>query len=204
MPVGLAVMIRKLEIRTFPSLLRYKHDITVVFTFVQSAIIAEEKENTLRTVMLSPATTVEILGGKSLLTFIMTVVTVVICTVLTGYQPANLPIIAAAIILSTIFYIALGTLLGLVTKSLMEASIAILPIMFVFGFASVFVALADEYPFLKLLEYFPGVQLEALAEEVENGETFLDVWQPMAIILAWVIGGLFLTFSVYQKRKMDG
>ena len=45
---------------------------SMVAAFVQCCLIAEEKEkNTLRGLMLSPASTAEILGGKSLLTFLL-------------------------------------------------------------------------------------------------------------------------------------
>lgn len=96
--------------------------------------------------MLSPATTGEILGGKSLVSFILTIVTVVICAKLTGYEPTNLLIISIAVFVSVLFYIALGTLLGLLSKSVAEASVLILPIMFVFGFGTMFQGLMEKYP----------------------------------------------------------
>src|SRR5690606_39173865 len=47
---------------------------SMVAAFVQCCLIAEEKEkNTLRGLMLSPASTGEILAGKSLLSFILTI-----------------------------------------------------------------------------------------------------------------------------------
>lgn len=49
--------------------------LVVVGSFLQCSLIAEEKEkNTLRGLMLSPASTLEILGGKSLLSFIATII----------------------------------------------------------------------------------------------------------------------------------
>ena len=63
----------------------------IVGAFVQCSLIAEEKEkNTLRGLMLSPASTLEILGGKSLLSFLATMIIVVIGAYLTGYRPENL------------------------------------------------------------------------------------------------------------------
>ena len=50
---------------------------SMVGTYVQCCLIAEEKEkNTLRGLMLSPASTLEILGGKSLLSFLLTLIIV--------------------------------------------------------------------------------------------------------------------------------
>src|SRR5690625_5660955 len=77
--------------------------------------------------MLSPATLPEILGGKSLVSFILTCLTIVLCAKLTGYEPASFPLIIIAIIISSLFYLALGTLLGLLSRSVIEASVIMLP-----------------------------------------------------------------------------
>ncbi|MFD1174651.1 ABC transporter permease [Oceanobacillus picturae] len=175
-----------------------------VGVFVQSAIIAEEKEkNTLRGLMLSPATLPEILGGKSLVTFVITVLTVLVCAYLTGYEPANYLIVGGAILISCFFYIALGTLMGLLTKSVVEASVVTLPVMFIFSFGSLFLTLIEEYPILSFIEYLPNVQLVELATEVEAGAMFADLWSNFAIILAWIVVASLLTVVVYKKKEMD-
>lgn len=54
--------------------------------FIQSAIIAEEKEkHTLRGLMLSPATLPEILTGKSLVSFVVTGVTLMLCITIASW-----------------------------------------------------------------------------------------------------------------------
>ena len=142
----------------------------VVGTFLQCSLIAEEKEkNTLRGLMMSPASTFEILGGKSLLSFIATMIIVVIGAYLTGYYPENLFVVVAAIILSSLFFIGLGTLLGLFTKSVMEASVIAMPFMLIFGFGTVLTTFADKYPILKVMAYTPNAQLVEIAVKVESG-----------------------------------
>ncbi|CAM5711230.1 hypothetical protein LSPH24S_05393 [Lysinibacillus sphaericus] len=84
--------------------------------------------------MLSPASLADILIGKSLFVFIVTIVVVSLAIFLVGYEPANLLILAIALLLSTVFYIALGTLCGLFAKTIMEASIIVMPVMFIFSF----------------------------------------------------------------------
>lgn len=178
--------------------------LSIVTAFVQCAIIAEEKEkNTLRGLMLSPATIPEILGGKSLVTFILTIITLVLCAMLTGYEAANLGIIAIAIIISTLFYIALGTLMGLLSRTVMEASIVILPVMFLFGFGSILQPFAEDYPILVVIDYLPSTQLLELATLVEAGSGFIDVVGNLAIIFAWVVVATIVTFIVFKKREMD-
>ncbi|MFD2630528.1 ABC transporter permease [Oceanobacillus kapialis] len=175
-----------------------------VGVFVQSAIIAEEKEkNTLRGLMLSPATLPEILGGKSTVTLVLTVVTIVLCAYLTGYEPANYVLVGAAILLSCLFYIAVGTLMGLLTKSVVEASVLSLPVMFLFSFASLFVSFIEEYPALTFIEYLPSTQLIELAKDVEAGAGFADLWSYFAVILAWIVVASILTAFTYKKKEMD-
>jgi ABC-2 type transport system permease protein len=175
-----------------------------VTAFIQCAMIAEEKEkNTLRGLMLSPATLSEILTGKSLVSFITTIITILICSWLLNYNPANLLIIALAIILSTFFYIALGTLFGLVTRSVVEASVVMLPALFIFGMGSLVMVLVDDYPILKVVEYLPNIQIIELARSIEAGTGFGDVWIHLAIITSWFIVTLIATVTVYKKREMD-
>ncbi|RDW17414.1 ABC transporter permease [Oceanobacillus chungangensis] len=178
--------------------------LAVVTSFVQCAIIAEEKEkNTLRGLMLSPATLPEILGGKSLVSFILTIGTILICTMLTDYEPVNLSLVALAIIISILFYIALGTLMGLLSRSVVEASVLIMPVIFIFGFSSMFQPFAEEYPILSVVDYLPSIQLIEVAAAVESGSGFADVVGNLAIIFVWVLVAMVATAIVYKKREMD-
>lgn len=176
----------------------------IVATFVQCSLIAEEKEkNTLRGLMLSPASTLEILGGKSLLSLIATLITVVIGAFLSGYRPENILIIAIAIIFTTIFFLGLGTLLGLIAKSVMEASVIIMPFMFIFGFGTFFSMFADKYPIVKVLDYTPNMQLMDIAVKVENGAGLVNLWSHFGIITVWVVLIFILATVVFNKRMKD-
>lgn len=178
--------------------------LVTVGTFLQCSLIAEEKEkNTLRGLMLSPASTLEIIGGKSLLSLIATMILVAISIYLTGYQPDNLFVVLIAIILSSFFFIGLGTLLGLFSKSVMEASVIALPFMFIFGFGSILTMFADKYPIFKVAEYLPNTQLVELAAKVEAGSGLGGVWTNLGIIALWVAAIYVLTAFIYKKRKMD-
>lgn len=176
----------------------------VVGTFLQCCLIAEEKEkNTLRGLMLSPASTMEILSGKSLLSFISTIAIIVVSAYLTGYQPENTLVILFVILLSSFFYIGLGTVLGLFTKSVMEASVIAMPFIFIFGFSSMVIVFADKYPILKVLNYTPNEQLIKIAVAVENGGALGEIWFSVGIIALWVVGIFGLAAFVFTKRKRD-
>lgn len=176
----------------------------IVGTFLQCSLIAEEKEkDTLRGLMLSPASTMEILSGKSLLSFVTTIAIIMISVYLTGYHSENVWLISFAIGLSAFFYIGLGTVLGLFTKSVMEASAVAMPFMFIFGFGSMVLAFEEKYPILKVLNYTPNEQLIKIATAIENGNALGDVWLGLGIIAAWTIAVFLLAGIVFKKRKMD-
>lgn len=175
-----------------------------VTAFVQSAIIAEEKEkNTLRGLMMSPASTADILGGKSLLSVILTVGTMILCLLITDFHLINEPMLLLALLISLVFYAGLGTLLGLWTKSLLEASVAIVPVIFILGMGTLFQKLIQPYPLLKFMEYFPNFQLEFLTEAVEREASFGEVLGYFGVITGWTVLVLIVTVTVYRKRSMD-
>lgn len=175
-----------------------------VTVFIQSAIIAEEKEkNTLRNLMLSPASLTEILTGKSLVSFILTVITIVICAFLTEYEPASMLPVAVAILLSSVFYLTLGTLLGLLSRSVVEASVLFTPVLFIFGFGSMVLAFAEDYPILSVIEYLPNVQIIEFAEKVEAGTALSGMLSHLAIIALWAVAAAVVTAIVYRKKEMD-
>jgi len=178
--------------------------LVTVGSFVQCSLIAEEKEkNTLRGLMLSPASTLEILGGKSLLSTITSMIIVLFGIMLTGYQPENIFVIATAILFTSFFFIGLGTLLGLLAKSVMEASVIVLPFMFIFGFGSMFSMFADKYPILKVMDYTPNAQLVILAKKVESGVGIGEVLPNLGIIALWIIVIALITITVFKKRMTD-
>lgn len=172
----------------------------VVTAYVQCCLIAEEKEkNTLRNLMLSPASLADILIGKSLFVFIVTVVVVSLAIFLVGYEPANLLILAIALLLSTVFYIALGTLCGLFAKTIMEASIIMMPVMFIFSFGPFALSLASVYPILELAKWLPSSQLVLLAEALEGPYTMMDCLIPIVTITVWSLLTWGITGFIYKK-----
>ena len=176
----------------------------IVGAFVQCSLIAEEKEkNTLRGLMLSPSSTMEILGGKSLLSFVSTMIVILISVYLTGYQPENIFVVTLAIILTSFFSIGLGTLLGLFAKSVMEASVIAIPFMLIFGLGTVFSVFAEKYPILKIMDYTPSAQLVEVAMADAAGSGFGDVLGNLGIITAWIVVIFGLAVFVFKKRKMD-
>lgn len=205
LPLFIAAIYSRMGIETLQShYMIFNMTFAMISTYVQCCLIAEEKEkNTLRGLMLSPASTAEILGGKSLLSFVLTMAILLFSALLAGYEPANIGIIALALVLSSFFYIAIGTLLGLWAKSVVESSVIVLPVLCIFSFGSFVVPFAEQYPILKVLAYFPNEQLIEIASKVELGSSIGSMWSQFAIIIAWTLGAIVLTIAVYRKRMVD-
>lgn len=167
----------------------------MVTTFVQACLIAEEKErNTLRSLLLSPASLGDILIGKSTLVSVVSAIVISISLYFFGYMPNAILIVA--LIISLIFYSALGTICGLFTKSTMEASLAVLPVMGVFSFGPIVLYLAERYPILQIAEWLPSSQLLLLT----NANSSL---LPIFVISIWTIVAWVVAFILCKKRMVD-
>lgn len=172
--------------------------------FVQACLIAEEKErNTLRSLMMTPATTMDVLIGKSTLVFVMSVVVLAIATYLFGYEPASIWAFVAATILSIILYTAVGTICGLFSKTLLDASLSIIPVTIVFSGAPWGAFIVDEYPVFKVLDYMPSSQLVHLLGLPPTDFTTGELLKPLLIILAWTVVLTIVSVVLYQRRLKD-
>ncbi|AIQ61643.1 ABC transporter permease [Paenibacillus borealis] len=178
--------------------------LVILTSMAQACLIAEEKErNTLRSLMLTPATTLDVLIGKSSLVFVMSAVVLAISTYILGYEPANIGTFTAAIILSIILYTAAGTICGLFSKTVLEASLSILPVAFIFTGAPWGAVLAKDYPVFKVLDYMPSSQLVHLLGLSDTGHTTGDVLKPLLIILAWTVVLTVVSVVLYVRRLKD-
>src|SRR5699024_2515570 len=109
----------------------------------------------------------------------------------------------AAILLSAFFYVILGTMLGMLIRSVVDASVLLLPIIMIFGFGNMMYPIIEKYPFLSFLEYLPSIQLFDLAVKVEEGQGFSGVLSEFLVICAWFIATTLLTVLVYKKQEVD-
>lgn len=176
----------------------------ILTSLAQACLIAEEKErNTLRSLMMTPATTLDVLIGKSSLVFVMSAVVLAISTYILGYGPASIWALVAAIILSIILYTAAGTICGLYSKTLLDATLAIIPVGIVFTGAPWGALLAKDYPGFKVLDYMPSSQLVHLLGISNTGYRMGDLLQPLLIILAWTVGLTIISVILYVRRLKD-
>ncbi|MCP3776522.1 ABC transporter permease [Paenibacillus sp. MZ04-78.2] len=173
-------------------------------SFVQACLIAEEKErNTLRSLMMTPATAMDVLIGKSALVFVMSAVVLAIVTYIFGYEPVSIWTFVATIILSIILYSAVGTICGLFSKTVLETSLFIIPVEAVFLAAPFGVLLAKDFPIFKVLEYVPSSQLVYLLGTSNIGFTTGDLLKPFLITLIWTVVLTIVSVVLYKRRLKD-
>ncbi|QUL53752.1 ABC transporter permease [Paenibacillus tritici] len=204
-PIILALLFRRAG-TTLPgaSGFLFNSSFVLLTCFAQACLIAEEKErSTLRSLMMTPATTMDVLLGKSSLVFVMSAVVIAISSLLFGYEPVNAGAFVTGIVLSIILYTAAGTICGLFSKTLLEASLSILPVAFIFMGAPWGAVLAKDYPVFQVLDYMPSSQLVHLLSISGTGYTTADLTQPLLIILAWTVGLTIVSVVLYQKRLKD-
>ncbi|SIQ61651.1 ABC transporter permease [Priestia flexa] len=203
-PLIFAVMIGEMELDgpfvTFP----INFALVISGCFVQAAMVAEEKEkNTLRGLLLSPASTIEILVGKSALSAIITIVVIVASVFLSGYQPPSILIFSLTVFLCLLIYITIGTLLGLLSRTVMETTIIGMPILMIFGTGLLLKDLVSNEFFSKMIDFLPNAQFDLILIELSKNSEFIDVINNLLILTVWLIVMLILTFYIYGKRRFD-
>ena len=159
--------------------------------FIQAAMVAEEKEkHTLRGLLLSPASTAEVFVGKSALSAAMGVAVVIGSIFLSEYKVPSPLLFTVSVLLGLVFYIAIGTILGLLSRTVMETSIIGMPVLIIFGMSSMVKTMVENTTIVTLIDYLPNEQLNAIMEN-------------LLVLCVWAASSIVLTIIIYQKRRID-
>ncbi|URN95848.1 MAG: ABC transporter permease [Candidatus Pristimantibacillus lignocellulolyticus] len=205
LPLGFAFMISRLGTND-ASMLSMPINIALVMTgaFVQASMMAEEKEkSTLRVLLLSPATTLEIMMGKSVLSAVITSIVVAGSIIISGIKVPGLFFLSIMIILSLIIFISLGTIIGLISRTVMETSIVGLPILVIFIYGSVFGSMFDSSVVTKIITYLPTENFSAALMSLQGNGGFSEVKWNIVNLLIWAIFSVILAIFIYGKRRFD-
>lgn len=190
--------------QTFMTAFVLNFSFAMLTSFVQACLIAEEKEkNTLRSLMMTPASIFEVLLGKSALVFVLSAGILAVTVFVLGYTPESMPVFIVALALSIILYTALGTICGLFSNTVMEASLAVFPILILFTASQFGVMLEDRFPFLAILQYFPSALLADLMAMMHSGYQLSDLYLNLGITFIWTIAVTVISVLLYKKRLMD-
>ncbi|QGH36818.1 hypothetical protein GI584_23405 [Gracilibacillus salitolerans] len=161
-------------------------------------MMAEENEKkTLRGLMLSPASFMDIIFGKSLVVGLMTFIALTISLFFVGMEPfLNVQVIIGLILLF-LFFLFLGIGIGLFTNSIAATSAYLMPVMFLFGFTPMidFLGLGEDNIAIKIAEFFPLMQL------INMHDT--ESWMPIGIVAIWALAAAIFTFICFKKERTD-
>lgn len=205
LPLILATLIRQMgEVTDELGSLTINMSLVIAACFIQAALVSEEKEkNTLRGLLLSPATLTEIFVGKSILSALITIFVVVGSILLSGYQfPLSLVAIVA-ILFSLVFYLAIGTMIGLISRSVMETSIIGAPVLFIFTLSFMFKSISEHDLLLTLISYLPNEQVTMILIGLGKGAASVTVLGHLWTILAWTVGSVILSMIIFKQQRFD-
>lgn len=170
----------------------------VLFSAVMTMIAEENEKDTLRGLLQSPATIIDILLGKSMVVILMTIISLVVSIFI--MSPENYWTFEniLSLILLGLFFLSLGIGIGLVVNSVATTSVYLIPIMFIFGFTPYieFIISNPDSMAIKIAEYFPLYQHMFILEGSADGTAFL-------ILAAWAVAGFVLVLWAFNKRKND-
>ncbi|WP_031547711.1 ABC transporter permease [Salinicoccus luteus] len=161
-------------------------------------MMAEENEkNTLRGLMQSPASMLDILAGKSLVVVLMTAVSLIISFLIMDVAFEWSIASIGGLILLALFFLNVGIAVGLTVDSVATTSVYLLPIMFIFGFTPMIeTVVPDSDHFIRrLTDYLPLYQNISL-----HGE---ETAVPLLILLAWTIVSFLYVMWAFRKRMSD-
>lgn len=161
-------------------------------------LMAEENEKkTLRGLIMSPASYLDIIVGKTLVTTFMTVITLSISLALMG----NTKILDVqqifGMILLFFFFLFLGIGVGLLVKTAGMTTVYSMPIMFVFGFTPMyeFLGFSEGSIITTIIDYMPLMQL------IEMGDT--GKWSHIGIVAIWMILAGIFAYMCFKRVQKD-
>lgn len=171
--------------------------------YVTAMIVAEEKEkNTLKVLMLSPATPFEVLLGKSFITFVILLIVSVLSTVITGSGLGNVPIFLVTILLSSIFTIGIGLIVGLLSPNMMATGVIGLPIYLILTMVPL-LSQGNSEVLKRICKFIPTFHTgEALFKSFNNAP-FSEIYNHLIILGISSAISLILFVIFYKKKGLE-
>ncbi|EJQ45296.1 hypothetical protein IEQ_04470 [Bacillus cereus BAG6X1-2] len=172
--------------------------------FVQSMVIAEEKEkHTLRVLMLSPASSIEVLLGKSILTACLTLGICIVNLFILDQLSGNLVLLGFIFLCGTILFIVIGTMIGLLAESVPQTSLIGMPILMTMYLAAQFEPMVENKVIKTMIEYLPTSHIAKAINSLVDGAGFSSISGHVLNVGVWLIISLIACLIVYKKKQMD-
>ncbi|CAM4065113.1 ABC transporter permease [Bacillus manliponensis] len=176
----------------------------MVTMLVQATLIAEEKEkHTLRVVMLSPASALEVLCGKALPVILLSVILSVASLFILDIVKVNQLLLGIVLLLGTLFTIIVGTIIGLVSKNMVHVSVIGTPFMMLLIGTPVLQRMIDNEFIKEVLSFLPMDHLGLALLSIFEGKGFAAIDMHILNVSVWVVIALIACLFTYKKKQLD-
>ena len=175
--------------------------VVMVGMYVPSMMIAEEKEkNTIEVLLLSPATPAEVFIGKGALTIILMFFTSIILLIIGGVEIRLLPVILVGTVLTSIFSVFLGMVVGILSPNQMATGVIGMPVYLLLLLIPQLSVLGVEIinqigKFLPTYYYF-----ELLRLALEKGQGWSNMLTHFLIIIMSIVITFIVLLLVYRRK----
>lgn len=208
MPVVLAILMKGrtelAEVSAMSFTVPIMIAIAIVGAFAQALMISEEKEkHTLRALMLSPASPAEVLLGKSAMTALFTIAVMAVCMLITGVPGLPIGLTALLVLFMLTIFMAFGTTIGLLSRTVGETSIAGLPIVLLFVFGPLFGPGLKVTWVAETVGYLPSFHFMEALSELARGGSIGDIRWSVVNLAAWTVLSVGLCLLVYARKRFD-
>ncbi|MGG0185065.1 ABC transporter permease [Bacillus rhizoplanae] len=178
--------------------------LTMVGSFVQAIMIAEEKEkHTLRVLMLSPANPIEVILGKSVLTIFFVIAASFASLLILGTLKGNIGMLIVILLAGTLLCIILGTIVGLLSQNMAQTSIVGMPIFLLFTLGPMLQEFVKNEIVKKAVGFLPTTHIIEGIDKVIHGKGFSAIQEHLINNAIWAAFLIVICFFVYKKKQLD-
>ncbi|MCM1989064.1 ABC transporter permease [Oceanirhabdus seepicola] len=176
--------------------------ISLIGVAQSAGTFAEEKEkHTLKVLMLSPISELEVLLGKTLMTFLLIIISSLANLFI--LNPGDINILMYIIIVSLAGYgsILFGIAIGMLAPSEKASGVLSLPAVFIY-LAPIFFTDTNNVIIKKIVSILPAYSMESilLPEALSNNAN--SIFLSILYLVMWLVFGFIFFIVIYRKKKL--
>lgn len=168
----------------------------VMFMSIATMFAEENEKNTLRGLLQSPASIIDIIIGKVIVSLVMTLVSLAVALILVDGYSLLKPIDYVGMFLFMLVIVFLGVAVGLIAKSVGTVSAYSLPVMFGLVFSPMINTFVEEGHILRTIaDYLPVNAMVNMHHEFS--------WDNILILVGWIVVTAVIAIFVIIRAKKD-
>ncbi|PEY33338.1 ABC transporter permease [Bacillus cereus] len=205
LPIGLSLFYKQMDdAKEFMGGIVIVMVLSMVTTIAQATLIAEEKEkHTLRVLMLSPASPIEVIIGKALPIIVLSGILSFLSLFLLNTLHGSMFLLLAVIVLGTLLFIIVGTIVALLAKNLVQVSVITTPVSMILLMGPILSELVKNEMVKKILSYLPTNHIFNAVVNVVKGKGFSAIDTNLLNISIWLVISIIICLFIYKKKQLD-